>query len=1714
MVCITLPSDLPIVASGDRLACFEPQEKIWENESGQAFVLSDLIDQLSDIVAPLNGLGCFDISSSNYKGVIYRLPLRTAVSPISDNVYNTQKLSELLDALREEAKYLLLFLKSVYKVQVVHITHDGNQNLSFSVEITPDSIEFERGYFMQKLRQAHKDQAYSFRAISYSAQFSVIVTDNNLKKNQAGTTNWLLSNCVGSVNSTLQEAAEKQRAIPWIGTALEIGCKSKKGRIFCFLPIPVVSDMPIHINGTFRFSDDKQTVMLLGRNDSSANWNRILIRDLLPLCYSILLLEARKCVPPKEFYTAWPNVEVIQNNPFSVCLKPLLSFLFKMKVIWSEKIGSLEHTGAWINVSQAMFISEGSNLPYILKQVLTHIGIHLIMIPAVIWKAIQFTNVGIKEVTPAVVRSILRSHPMLYLNIGQSNKKVIFKYCVSDNNYHDLFGLELLPLADGSFASLDNSSGAQTLYLPTENCPSYLLPNLSHLLVNLKSGIDLHCLQGIALTEKTNLKVLNGQIVASLLTQVMPLSWQTIDLASMPNYRHQLTLPWLEKFWTWLKNQNLMAFENQLLIPCSMSHSVSASEFFLTRLSRAQPVIYISNRTNYSHDLLSALYKMNVKVCLQSEFGFVQHKDLFTYINSLNVNNVLDAITAAQSDYTKLEFTKMEAESLIALFSTSSYIPSVPRTTALQKIPMFSSDTEELYSVNEVASQSIAKQAIGEPRDCVISNHHLILLSRRNYNQVRLLKILKVPFPNSDVSLFIDYIIPIIENNPSYLIDSLMPQVLDKFNILNSRESSHNLANSIKRLPFIKTDHDRKSPAELFDPTNKDIVTFFESIKHLSFVKTSNNRVFPANEFDTANADIVAIYKDNNIFPKTPYNTPERIDVLKTCGLQTSIHPQILLDIIESISLSISRVQPQQTQRKNLEETKAVLQYISSPTFDRTSGYFSVSRGSLRYSFSSALRYLASSRSWLPILSAKPPGYPKELFWKGSDFESHFTSLSSSVVVLSDSTASTFPYLVGSQVYIVAQTVSSDIASMLQNDSDSFTKHVIAHFKEILRNRDMLSTERLDFLVLRTYAYMNDQGETSLRRLYKIPEWVFVKSEGRFVSPAVVALTQNSTFRRDLRPYIFILPDSLSTYTNLFGSASGILPTVSRSQILSVLRMIQEDIKANIERTTASEAWNMVLNILNWLTSNGSTKISDDINLEDVLLPMETESAWPQLVQVSETIYTENQFLMNYLKYSAEGKYTFVHRNVGIRLAHNLGAVPLSEILDISEDTFEDAGQHEPLTTRLKNILRDYKDGITIIKELLQNADDAEATEVNFCYDAREHEKDPKSLFFPGMAEAHGPALIVHNNSTFSDEDFRNITKLAVTTKKEDSLKIGEFGIGFCSVYHITDIPSFISRSELYIFDPTLSFLRREIKNPAKPGKKIDFTHHLFSGSGQLSPYAGLFGFNHCDYHGTMFRFPFRRQASELSEICYTEETIKGLRSAIADSSADLLLFLQHVQTITFQQINQGQSKPEVLLTVRKQHVPLPISLPSGVEIQELSSSEQSESCHWLVSQNNESNKLHTASVACPLGPASNYEVKEYFEGESFCFLPLCQKTGLPVHISSNFAVITSRLGILTSDIATVETDKQMNWNYTLMRTVIPKAYCSLLLALKTLAENDLLLSYTFYKLWPTKESLKQYNPWVSMLNPLYKLIASHELFYSSTQKKWLYMKVWSISLS
>jgi len=63
--------------------------------------------------------------------------------------------------------------------------------------------------------------------------------------------------------------------------------------------------------------------------------------------------------------------------------------------------------------------------------------------------------------------------------------------------------------------------------------------------------------------------------------------------------------------------------------------------------------------------------------------------------------------------------------------------------------------------------------------------------------------------------------------------------------------------------------------------------------------------------------------------------------------------------------------------------------------------------------------------------------------------------------------------------------------------------------------------------------------------------------------------------------------------------------------------------------------------------------------------------------------------------------------------------------------------------------------------------------------------------------------LCVWNNSKFNEHDFEGIISLGEGSKQHEIEKTGRFGVGFNSIYHITDCPMFISNNESFvIFDP------------------------------------------------------------------------------------------------------------------------------------------------------------------------------------------------------------------------------------------------------------------------------------------------------------------------
>ena len=117
----------------------------------------------------------------------------------------------------------------------------------------------------------------------------------------------------------------------------------------------------------------------------------------------------------------------------------------------------------------------------------------------------------------------------------------------------------------------------------------------------------------------------------------------------------------------------------------------------------------------------------------------------------------------------------------------------------------------------------------------------------------------------------------------------------------------------------------------------------------------------------------------------------------------------------------------------------------------------------------------------------------------------------------------------------------------------------------------------------------------------------------------------------------------------------------------------------------------------------------------------------------------------------------------------------------------DDFGQKIDLTVRIREILRNYPEGLSILKELLQNADDAGARTVRFCV-AEARVAAPASPNDALTGATKGPSLLAYNDAKFSKTDFKSIQQIGNSLKKAGSgNKTGRFGVGVNSVYHLTE---------------------------------------------------------------------------------------------------------------------------------------------------------------------------------------------------------------------------------------------------------------------------------------------------------------------------------------
>ncbi|KAK3750028.1 hypothetical protein QZH41_008668 [Actinostola sp. cb2023] len=1688
--------DLPSVVSDHYVAFLDPQETFFgAGETGRRFDLRDsLLAKYGDQFAPYEDvLGC-NISSGVLNGTLFRLPLRKWPSRVSVKPYTPLKVKVLFESFIEEAPLLLIFLKNVETIKFYETTKNEKERETYSITIK-ENLKAS----IRKMRKTFIQIAMESSNLPYEMTYEMVFEESKNGKFERDH-KYMVLNRIGGENKKLSEISSQLHLLPWAGVAASLDQgKPTTGRVFSFLPLPSESDcrtgLSVHIHGIFGVTDNRRNLKWPGaecQNDDTAIWNHLLVTEVISKAYAHLIIQLTQSQYPIHeilpvVSSILPDLDRIQGH-WKLLLEPFFEELAHKAVFWTEAEG-----GKWVALEDAVLsrlsrpsAKTRSEVSATVVKCLLLANEPVVRLPEHALQAVDeylVTHVSsVQQVTPSYVRQVLKrnadengrtpSSPgsasttssaergINWTFIDRNERLNILEFVMKDGDLKDLGGLPLLPLANKTFTEFrPNSFDANpknAIFVASRLHSQSLIPGSgSRFLDNDLSDTILTELKSVTLdAEKDDMSVeaqtqlvfLAPFLVPGLLKDALPEEWRGNSVVVPWDPRDsQAGEAWLKSLWSWLRTEfstDLSSFEGVPLVPLTPGRGEAKR---LIKIKSNHTVIQGSSHfASLPRNVISALQRTGCVVLLHIPM-FCDHLDLRKHLEPPTPSGVLKILSSVIDEESVLSISRLSSDDKRAIrsFLSSLRNPSDDEVVTLMSLPIFEAIDGTFTALQCGGTVTGIKLDVAPPRlslpgDILIPNSDQIV-SASDEDSYQLLRRLPVRILNMS-NFLIEKVFPFVEGQTFYTgkqVTALMTWVLQRLPVLSSENRS--FPDHLKGLKFVPVANDElKAPCDLFDPDDDILKNLFDG----------EPTAFPAEEFATSHSLSVL-----RVFLGLRRSRSLGGEDVLTIAKQISDMPE---DKADKRAFTLLKFL---SEHCHLLETRVVVDEGSGST-----NYIELTEA-------------LSNFPWLPVSRNPPSKYPETMPWFDGARSLYCTREMRSM----DDAC-----LIGSTLPTIQLNSNKSLRKAFGWETPPPLSSVLDQLKIVSKNWNQYTKKPSDAEILKfqtmvraIYSYLSYpsvllQASASLKR-NEFGPWVWCGS--RFAFPNCVAFQGCCPF--DMQPYLYVLSDDFRKYSELMKSC-GVKESFGDEDILQILSMIRKHHSHKKDSIEVKHDLYLVTEILHHVIRDGQP-LSDELK-KKVYVPIHTPSGMLCLEPLNQVSYCDADWLKSQSE-DADLSFTkIVHESISVHTASLLGVQPLSRSLEYVETLgFEQSGPHEPVTTRLQNVLKEYRDGVGLFKELIQNADDAGASEVKFLIDWRQNPSE--RLMSSGMVDAQGPALWAYNNAIFTDKDFENINKLAGATKMDSLNKIGRFGLGFCTTYNITDIPSFISREFLVVFDPQTTHLGHLIKDKTRPGIRLNLKKNskaLNAYEDQFLPYHNIFG---CEtknlvedfyYDGTLFRFPLRTkeqaETSEISDMHYDTDAFTYLVNAFRENASDLLLFVNNVKNISFYEMQQSAENQSMnqLFSLKKEIVetiPRPFSIRSKSDSQTGNSSPKpkqktQESCIislesncypckwfgndvtqtvkqvWLASfsggrslsidlsateEGKSKGLVSQAGVAAMLSSSSRKSEMwrpHPVKGEAFFSLPLSVETGLPVHVNGCFAVTTNRRGLWEDTVA------------------------------------------------------------------------------------------------
>jgi Domain of unknown function (DUF3883) len=284
----------------------------------------------------------------------------------------------------------------------------------------------------------------------------------------------------------------------------------------------------------------------------------------------------------------------------------------------------------------------------------------------------------------------------------------------------------------------------------------------------------------------------------------------------------------------------------------------------------------------------------------------------------------------------------------------------------------------------------------------------------------------------------------------------------------------------------------------------------------------------------------------------------------------------------------------------------------------------------------------------------------------------------------------------------------------------------------------------------------------------------------------------------------------------------------------------------------------------------------------------------------------------------------------------------------------------------------------TVLNELIQNAEDAGATEFH--------------------ADICDDALWIGNNAVFEEKHLEAIKIINSGSKSNDLEKIGTFGVGFVSVYQYADIATLICHQEVTEFSPL--------------EQKISFPHF----SNDLARWD------------TTFKLPWAFTNSQLREKLkispvHPEQLQKFLEEA-QETLEETVLFLKKLENISLYRnrklVLEVKIKRQPISPEHEKLIVWVNDTPREYNKRTMQIVKKAQ--EWLEKDGNQ--RRTDVSLIRPM------RIPEGFSGRLFAYLPTQTESGLPFHINGDFHPTPDRKSIVWDG------EDKAKWNRFVLDTI------------------------------------------------------------------------------